>query len=162
MKARNNIIAYILSLIVELGLVVAIIFLTVGEYSLKFGWAETVATVTDVAPPDNEFYGSVMIYENIDSILTYEVDGITYEQMVRFDRDDERGYYSTLPIKYNPKNPDEYILESSSSPDLTIIILAIILPFSIIGNIVAIVVNIKRYKKRKAQRDEEMQGYKLN
>jgi len=165
MRAKNNVIAYIFSLLVELVFLAVAIFYLVGEYNLKFGWVETEAQVTDAAPPSNDFLfqgGIEFSYTYTDCILSYKVDGKVYEHEVRFDNDDPNNYYTTLPIKYNPKKPNEYILKENSENSFYWTLIAIIIPISMIGNIIAIIVNVKRYKKRKAERMESEQGYKLN
>ena len=163
MRARNNIIAYALSAVVALIIFIVIILSSFADADFKFGWVETEAQVTNVPPPSNDLFPGVEFhYTYTDCILSYEVDGEVYEHQRRFDNSDPNAHYTTLPIKYNPKNPEEYIIKKNGKFTFRSGIVLIILPFIIIRGIIAIIVNIKRYKKRKAERMEAEQGYKLN
>ncbi len=129
----------------------------------KFGWVETKAQITNVPPPSNDMFPGVEFhYTYTDYIISYQVDGKVYEHQRRFDNDDPNSFYSTLPpIKYNPKNPEEYIIKEKPKFSFRLGVVLIILPFIIVG-IIAIIVNMERYKQRKAERMENKQGYKLN
>ena len=163
MRAKNNIIAYALSIVVALILFIIVFIFSFVSADFKFGWVETEAQVTSVPPPSNDMFPGVEFhYTYTDYIISYEVDGKVYEHKKRIDNDDPIGFYTTLPIKYNPKNPDEYIIKREPTFSYRSGLVLIIFPFIIIRGIIAIIVNMKRYKQRKAERTESEQGYKLN
>ena len=163
MRAKNNIIAYVLSSVTALVLLIIVLISTFVGTDFKFGWVETEAQITDLPPPTSDLFPGVEFqYTYTDYILSYEVDGKVYEHQIRFDNDDPNSFYSTLPIKYNPKNHEEYIIKKNGEFSFRSGIVLIILLYIIVRGVTNIIVNIKRYKKRKAERLEAEQGYKLN
>ena len=155
LNCKSRIVFFAVALVISLITVFALLSVDIADYITVNAWPETTATVK--ARFEEEYTDGTVIRNR----YKYEAEGEQYEFVMAFDLDDELAYASHINIRYNPDDPTETAMEPNVVEFKTIV-------SAVLCGIIAVVFVVKlakavaEFKRKKAEREDTMQGYTLN
>ena len=155
LNCKSRIVFFAVALVITLITIFGLFATDIADYAKINAWPETTATVIrrDVVGYNE--------YQQIYNVVKYEAQGEKYESTMKFDPIDEMAFASHINIKYNPTDPTETALMPSFF-EIKTVITAFLCGVLAVVFAVNLVKNIAEFKRKKEERENDMQEYTLN
>ena len=155
LNCKSRIVFFAVALVISLITIFGLFATDIADYAKINAWPETTATVIrrDVVGYNE--------YQQIYNVVKYEAQGEKYESTMKFDPIDELAYASHINIRYNPDDPTETAMEPNVVEFKTIVS-AFLCGVLAVAFAVNLAKAVAEFKRKKAEREDTMQGYTLN
>ena len=155
LNCKSRIVFFAVALVISLITIFALLSVDIADYITVNAWPEATATVK--ARFEEEYTDGTVIRNR----YKYEAEGEQYEFVMAFDLDDELAYASHINIRYNPNDPTETAMEPNVVEFKTIVS-AVLCGVLAVAFAVKLAKAVAEFKRKKAEREDTMQGYTLN